>query len=706
MAIKTLAVKYRPHDWDSVVEQESIKIILREQLETNSIKNAYLFCGPAGCGKAQPLYSKLLTPEGYIEMRDVQIGTSVFTRNGNITTVTDIYPQGKRPIYEITLQDNTKIRVADNHLNSVYVYNQDKKKREDYVLTTLELIDFINTSKWKVRIDTPRIQFSSQRVLINPYLLGLLIGDGNLTKGNFGISNSEQDILDKLDFLLKRDYEMCLRYKGGYDYNICYITNPGHNGSKGDRGQHDLVRNFDVLTTLKGQLDYYKLSCKSTEKHIPKEYLLNSEDVRIQLLQGLYDSDGYTDKTGATFFSTSSKQLSEDFAFLVRSLGIRDTVTVRQGKYKNEEETIQCNPSYLHYLHCPKDLVCGTSEKHSLRLKPRQNEPIRNIISVDYIGEEECQCIMVQDEDHTYISDNFIPTHNTTAARIFANEINKGHGNPIEMDAASNSGVEDVRNISQQAKMKALDSEYKVYIIDECHSISNTGWQAFLKLIEEPPAKTIFIFATTDPQKIPKTILSRVQRYDFKRISEKGIVDRLEAIIAAEGENTPIEYDVSAIQYIAKLAEGGMRDAISLMDKAMSFSDELTLENVVKALGTVDYDVMKELTDKILDETGTAKAIQIIEEIHNSGKDIKQFINLYVHFLMDIQKYDLIGNFKYIQIPGTKANKEWLDTLDEQQMDNLYVLLTEMIKLNSNVKWSQTPKYDLEATILLFMLGE
>ena len=127
-------------------------------------------------------------------------------------------------------------------------------------------------------------------------------------------------------------------------------------------------------------------------------------------------------------------------------------------------------------------------------------------------------------------------TGKTTCARIFANEINKGEGNPIEMDAASNSGVDDVRNIIQQAKTKSLDSEYKVFIIDECHSISNTGWQAFLKLIEEPPAKSIFIFCTTDPQKIPKTILSRVQRYDFHRISQQGIVNRLQYILEKENE--------------------------------------------------------------------------------------------------------------------------------------------------------------------------
>ena len=129
---------------------------------------------------------------------------------------------------------------------------------------------------------------------------------------------------------------------------------------------------------------------------------------------------------------------------------------------------------------------------------------------------------------HCYLFCGGAGTGKTTCARIFANEINHNQGNPIEMDAASNNGVDDVRNISQQALSKSLDSEYKVFIIDEAHSISNTGWQAFLKLLEEPPAKSVFIFCTTDPQKIPKTILSRVQRYDFQRISQQGIVHRLQ----------------------------------------------------------------------------------------------------------------------------------------------------------------------------------
>jgi DNA polymerase-3 subunit gamma/tau len=122
----------------------------------------------------------------------------------------------------------------------------------------------------------------------------------------------------------------------------------------------------------------------------------------------------------------------------------------------------------------------------------------------------------------------------TTTARILANEINKGQGNPIELDAASNNSVDDMRDLIKQAKTKSLDSDYKVFIVDECHMITNAGWNAILKLIEEPPAKSIFIFCTTNPERIPKTILSRVQRYNFNRISAEGIINRLQYILEQE----------------------------------------------------------------------------------------------------------------------------------------------------------------------------
>ena len=145
------------------------------------------------------------------------------------------------------------------------------------------------------------------------------------------------------------------------------------------------------------------------------------------------------------------------------------------------------------------------------------------------------QQIETKSFQHAYLFTGPSGCGKTTSARIFANRINDGKGNPIEIDAASNSGVDNIRNIIEDAKRKSLDSEYKVFIVDECHSLSSGSWQALLKLLEEPPKFTIFILCTTNPEKIPATIMSRVQRYQFNKISTIGIVKRLEEICVYEG---------------------------------------------------------------------------------------------------------------------------------------------------------------------------
>lgn len=290
-------------------------------------------------------------------------------------------------------------------------------------------------------------------------------------------------------------------------------------------------------------------------------------------------------------------------------------------------------------------------------------------------------------------------TGKTTCARIFANEINKFQGNPIEMDAASNSSVDDVREIIQQAKTKSLDSEYKVFIIDECHSLSNTAWQALLKLIEEPPAKSIFIFCTTDPQKIPKTILSRVQRYDFQRISHDGVMNRLFAILESESELMPeIDWEATAVDYIAKLADGGMRDAITLMDKCLAYSNDLTIHNVINALGTVDYSIMIALTKAVVIDKNAGDVISIIEDVHRSGKDLKQFIRTYMNFMLDVNKYGCLHSFDYLEVPVTFEDDV---AYIAKHKDECKKLLGTIIKLNADVKWDTAPKSMIEATLLM-----
>lgn len=299
-------------------------------------------------------------------------------------------------------------------------------------------------------------------------------------------------------------------------------------------------------------------------------------------------------------------------------------------------------------------------------------------------------------------------TGKTTCARIFANEINKGYGTPIEMDAASNNSVDDIRSITAQAQTKSLDSEYKVFIIDEAHSLSNSAWQAMLKTLEEPPLKSIFIFCTTDPQKIPKTILSRVQRYDFQRISNEGIVKRLAYILREEFPsgiqgvvNTSVSKD--ALEYLAKLAEGGMRDAITLMDKCLSYSTELTVDNVVKALGVADYDVMFSLLDDII-EHRLDKMLAQIDSIHASGIDMKQFMKTFTEFVLDICKYGLTKDFAIIYIPNTYASI--LDGYNDYEYSTCRELLKMLIELNTEIKWETSPKYTVEAKLFIFSFSE
>lgn len=303
---------------------------------------------------------------------------------------------------------------------------------------------------------------------------------------------------------------------------------------------------------------------------------------------------------------------------------------------------------------------------------------------------------------NSYLFTGGAGTGKTTCARIFANEINKGQGNPIELDAASNNGVDNVRDIITQAQSQSLDSEYKVFIIDECHMITNAGWNAMLKLIEEPPAKSIFIFCTTNPEKIPKTILSRVQRYDFRRISQNGIVQRLHDICVFE-QLAPIPDNgySEALEYISKIADGGMRDAITLLDKVLSYSTNLTLENVIKALGTVNYDVMMQLTEAIY-YYDAEKSIKILYDLYNEGKDLKQFVKDYLLFLIDIVMYGRGCDFKYLTIPKIYAYEKFLDELGVDEYQVIDNVLADWVKLNSEIKYSLTPKADIEVILLKY----
>lgn len=293
-------------------------------------------------------------------------------------------------------------------------------------------------------------------------------------------------------------------------------------------------------------------------------------------------------------------------------------------------------------------------------------------------------------------------TGKTTCARIFAKDINRGQGNPIELDAASNNSVEDIRDIISRAKTASIDSEYKVFILDEVHMLSNSAWNAMLKLLEEPPVKSIFIMCTTDPQKIPKTILSRVQRYDFQRISQQGIVDRLCYILTCEVKNEPsLSAGPGALEYIAKLASGGMRDAITMVDKCIAYSAELTVDSVTKALGLADYETMFALCNSLVTHDSMS-TLTIIDTVHMSGRDLKQFMKQFTNFTLDLVKYLQTKDVSFTTIP--QSYKAKLDALGSNASLGQFVdMLSMLVSLNSEIKWDTSPKATIEATMILYM---
>ena len=289
----------------------------------------------------------------------------------------------------------------------------------------------------------------------------------------------------------------------------------------------------------------------------------------------------------------------------------------------------------------------------------------------------------------------------TTLARIFADALNGGIGAPIEIDAASNNGVDQVRAIIESANQRSLTGTYKIYIIDECHAITSAGWQAFLKGIEETPEYTIFIFCTTEPNKIPATILNRVQRFNISKIESQEIKDRLCFICQQEGFTN---YE-DTCELISKLSNGGMREAITKLDQCADYTKDLSLDKSKNVLGEAPFERMIKLTNCLIggNEQFTLAAIETLDR---EGKDLKQFINEYLSFTLELTKYILFKNINFTNIPAYLENTEdnmtsiSYTTSFEGALDWFNYLIAKLLNIKSMIKFDTNVKAVVEAYLL------
>ena len=283
----------------------------------------------------------------------------------------------------------------------------------------------------------------------------------------------------------------------------------------------------------------------------------------------------------------------------------------------------------------------------------------------------------------------------TTLARIFANKINGNIGNPNEIDAASNNGVDNVKAIIKSAQERSIDSKYKIFIIDECHMITTQGWNAFLKCIEEPPAFTIFIFCTTDPQKIPATILNRVQRFNITRINTDKVRDRLRYICKSEGFTN---YEEST-DYIAKISDGGMRDAIATLEKCAGYSTDLSIGNVLESLGNYSYETFFSLINNVIDGK-EGEVFKILDEFYKAGNDLKLFVDMFLSFCLDVSKYIVFQSPDMIKIPSSMEDKLKNSTNFEDSLNYYMYIVNQLLDLKNMLKNDNNMKSTIEVMFL------
>lgn len=339
----------------------------------------------------------------------------------------------------------------------------------------------------------------------------------------------------------------------------------------------------------------------------------------------------------------------------------------------------------------------------------------------DVVGQEHVtktlQNALLQEKiSHAYLFSGPRGTGKTSAAKILAKAVNCERApiqepcnecpacrgitdgsisDVIEIDAASNNGVDEIRDIRDKVKYAPSSVKYKVYIIDEVHMLSIGAFNALLKTLEEPPQHVIFILATTEPHKIPLTILSRCQRFDFKRISAAAIVNRMKLIV----DETGVEVEDKALQVVARAAEGGMRDALSLLDQAISFSqDKVTLEDALTVTGAVSQNFLNRLAYAIKNKN-VAEGLSALEELLFQGKDPSRFVEDFILFYRDMLLYKAAPTLEE-SMERAMLDEQFQELTKMYEQDEIYEIIDILNKTQQEMRWTNHPRIFLEVAIV------
>lgn len=358
------------------------------------------------------------------------------------------------------------------------------------------------------------------------------------------------------------------------------------------------------------------------------------------------------------------------------------------------------------------------SEKYQALYRKWRPMTFDDVVGQNHITETLKHELASEKIGHAYLFCGTRGTGKTTTAKIFSRAVNCENpkdGEPCnvcdtckgiidgrimdvyEMDAASNNGVDAIRNLREEVIYTPAGCKYKVYIIDEVHMLTIQAFNALLKTLEEPPEHALFILATTEPQKIPQTILSRCQRYDFKRIGVDDIVGRLKKVAAAEGINATED----ALELIAEIGDGSMRDALSVLDRCSAFGEELRRENVSEIVGIVDERVLFDITEDVI-SNNVSGAIAKLDGLLNMGKDVLTFFEDYIEHLRSVLLCNECEKPEKVLEKSPEAIEKYKSQAEKLTATQLIYGITVLNEYHGRAKSMAIPRIAAEVALIKF----
>lgn len=643
--MQSLATRYRPKTLEEVCSQTSIIKILKKQIQTGQIKNCYLFCGPSGCVDSD---TEFFTGTQWKKISDYKYGDKVL-----VFDPSDRYAHLEIPEKYIKLSNYDEFNhfKTRSGIDIVATYDHTMVYEESNgsinTKSCFEVADLYNKKQFNGKFLTT-FNYSGEGIDLTDAEIKLMcavICAGSFLHSGYAkeacfITLTNETKINKLRDILK---------ESGYSYTESVLKN--------------------------GYVRFYFNAPRVEEVFTSFWYDCNNRQLSL-ICDCVLDWCENNNKDSLKFDSWQRDTVNFlQFAFT--SCGKRAVIKLCKDGNKG---------SYYRLRIKSRDkLVLSKKSKSSVITKVKSPDMYKYCFVVS------THMWVMRRNGRIFITGN---CGKTTIARILAYLINEGKGEPIEIDAASNNSVDNVRNLIDQAHERAIGCKYKIFIIDESHALTNQAYQAFLKTIEEPPPFTIFIFCTTDPQKMPATIINRVQRFNLTKIETNVIADRLKYICKSEG----IVFSDEAIDFIAKISDGGMRDAIANLEKVSDYGD-VNIDNALECLGSYSYSMFFDLVNSLIDGRDES-VLNIVNTVYNQGSDLKLFVGQFLSFCLDVSKYLIFGNCNLLKIPSTMENDLKNATNIEGAKDYYMYLVDKLLDLKMMLKNDTNIKDTIEVCLL------